>query len=77
MATNERISTDPTIMGGKACIRGTRMTVGAILSLLAEGWSEDRLLTEYPYLKPEDIRAALGYAAWRLEEREQPLADAS
>ncbi len=77
MTTSERITRDSAVMGGKPCIRGTRVTVGAILSLLAEGWSEEKVLSEYPYLQLEDIRAALAYAAWRVEERELPLADAS
>jgi uncharacterized protein (DUF433 family) len=46
------------------------MTVGTILGLLAAGRSESEILEAYPYLEPEDIRAALGYAAWRVEERE-------
>lgn len=60
-------------MGGKACIRGLRVTVGTILGLLAAGHSRDRILQAYPYLEPADIDAALAYAAWRLEEREESL----
>ncbi len=60
-------------MGGKPCIRGLRMTVGAILGLLAAGQSRERILHAYPYLEPDDVDAALAYAAWRLEEREEPL----
>lgn len=63
-------------MGGKACIRGTRVTVGTVLGLLASGHSESRILADYPYLTAEDLRAALAYGAWRVEEREVPLADA-
>ena len=48
-------------------------TVGTILGLLASGKSRERILQAYPYLEPEDIDAALAYAAWRLEEREEPL----
>lgn len=69
----ERISHDPSVMGGKPCVRGTRVTVGAVLGLLASGKSRERILEAYPYLAPEDIDAALAYAAWRLEEREEPL----
>lgn len=69
----ERITHDPAVMGGKPCIRGLRITVGTILGLLARGKSRERILEAYPYLEPADIDAALGYAAWRLEEKEEPL----
>src|SRR5438128_297603 len=65
----ERITHSPTIMGGKPCIRGLRVTVGTILGLLASGKSRERILQAYPYLEPQDIDAALAYAAWRLEGR--------
>ena len=58
-----RITHDPAVMGGSPCIRGLRVTVGTVVGLLAA----------YPYLEPEDIRAALSYAAWRAEEMELPL----
>lgn len=63
-----RITNDPAVMGGKPCIRGLRVTVGAILGLLASGQSEAEILAAYPYLEQLDIRAALSYAAWRAEE---------
>ena len=69
----DRITHDFAIMGGKPCIRGLRVTVGMILSILATGESRDRILQAYPYLEPQDIDAALAYAAWRMEEREEPL----
>ena len=69
----ERITHDPAVMGGKPCIRGLRVTVGTVLGLLASGKSRQRILEAYPHLEPEDIDAALAYAAWRLEEREEPL----
>ena len=69
----ERITLDPAVMGGKACIRGLRVTVGTILGLLAAGKSRERILQAYPYLEAEDIEASLAYAAWRLEEREESL----
>ncbi len=69
----ERITLDPAVMGGKPCIRGLRVTVGTILGLLASGKSRERIFQAYPYLEPEDIDAALAYAHWRLEEREEPL----
>ena len=65
-----RITLDPDVMGGKPCIRGLRVTVGTILGLLSAGRSEDEILSAYPYLEREDIRAALAYATWRMEERE-------
>ncbi len=68
-----RITHDPAVMGGKPCIRGLRVTVGMILGLLAAGQTRERILQAYPYLEPEDIDAALAYAAWRLEEREEAL----
>ena len=68
-----RITNNPQVMGGKPCIRGLRVTVGTIVGLVASGYSDDRILALYPYLEPEDIRAALSYAAWRSEEIELPL----
>ena len=73
MRAFDRISIDPGVMGGKACIRGTRVTVGTVVGLLAAGRSPDGILDAYPYLEPEDIDQSLAYAAWRLEEREVPL----
>ena len=70
----ERITHNPLVMGGKPCIRGMRVTVGTIVGLLASGHSNEKILQMYPYLEPEDIPAALSYAAWRLEESELPLA---
>ena len=61
-------------MGGKACVRGLRVTVGMILNLLAAGRSREEILKAYPYLEPGDIDESLAYAAWRVEEREVPLA---
>jgi len=69
-----RITLDPTVMGGKACIRGMRVTVGMVLGLLAAGHTRDEILRACPYLEPGDIDQSLAYAAWRLEEREVPLA---
>ncbi|MFN3835110.1 MAG: DUF433 domain-containing protein [Glycocaulis sp.] len=59
----DRITTDPSVMGGQPCVRGLRMRVGDILDLLASGMSSDEILADYPYLETEDIRAALAYAA--------------
>ncbi len=66
--TFDRITLDPKQMGGKPCIRGLRVTVSTVLGLLASGHDRQRILAAYPYLEPEDIDAALKYAAWRLEE---------
>lgn len=69
----ERITFDPNIMGGKPCIRGLRVTVGTIIGLIASGHSTTEILQAYPYLQDEDIREALEYAEWRVEEIEVPL----
>ena len=73
MRTLDRITIDPAVMGGKACIRGMRVTVGTVVGLLASGRSPADILESYPYLEQEDIEQSLAYAAWRLEEREVPL----
>jgi uncharacterized protein (DUF433 family) len=72
----DRITQRPDTMGGKACIRGMRVTVGMIVGQIGAGRNVDELLAEYPYLEREDILQALRYAAWRAEEREVVLADA-
>lgn len=61
----ERIVLDPEVRFGKPTIRGTRITVGDVLSYLASGNSEDEILGDFPELKREDIRACLAYAADR------------
>ena len=68
-----RITLNPDVMAGKACIRGLRVTVGTVVGLLAAGRSAEEILSAYPYLEREDIDQSLAYAAWRLEEREVPL----
>jgi uncharacterized protein (DUF433 family) len=60
-------------MGGKPCIRGLRVTVGTVVGLLASGHSSVEILKLYPYLEEEDLREALAYAAWRVEEIELPF----
>ncbi len=57
-----RITFDPAVMSGKACIRGLRVTVGTVVGLLAAGRSHEEILKAYPYLEPEDIDQALAYA---------------
>ena len=68
-----RITFDPAVMGGKACIRGLRVTVGTVVGLLAAGRSPEEILKAYPYLEREDIDQALAYAALRVEERKVEL----
>jgi len=68
-----RITRDPSVMGGKPCIRGMRVTVGTVVGLVASGRTRDEILRQYPYLEAEDIAEALSYAAWRAEEVEVPL----
>jgi uncharacterized protein (DUF433 family) len=70
----DRVTFNPTVMGGKPCLRGMRVTVGMIVGLFAAGRAEGEILKAYPYLEAADLRAALAYAAWRSEERELPLA---
>jgi uncharacterized protein (DUF433 family) len=62
-----RINFNSEIMGGKPCIRRMRVTVGTIVGLVASGKTVDEVLSDYPYLKREDILEALSYAAWRAE----------
>ena len=69
----ERISVDPLICHGKACIKGTRIMVSVILDNLAAGISQDEILKSYPSLKPEDIQAAIAYAAELTRERLVPV----
>ena len=72
----DRISQQPDVMGGKACIRGMRVTVGSLVGQIGAGRSIDEVLGDYPYLEREDLMQALRYAAWRAEEREVTLAGA-
>ncbi len=76
METLDRITQQPGVMAGKACIRGMRVTVGMIVGQIAAGRGIDELLREYPYLEREDVVQALRYAAWRADEREVLLASA-
>lgn len=59
----ERISVDPDVCHGKPCFKGTRVMLSIVLDSLAEGSTLEEILKDYPTLKPEDIRAALAYAA--------------
>jgi len=73
----ERITFNLGVMGGRACIRGMRVTVALILNLVANGMSIEEILDAYPYLEAEDIRQALRYAAWLAEESVYELERAS
>jgi len=73
MRNLKRITFDPNVMGGKPTIRGLRVTVGMIIGLIAAGHNNEEILKAYPYLEADDIREALTYAAWRVEEIELPL----
>ena len=59
----DRITFDPNVMGGRACIRGMRITVSLILNLVADGMTPEEIIEAYPYLEPEDIHQSLQYAA--------------
>jgi uncharacterized protein (DUF433 family) len=69
----ERITFDQNVMGGKACIRGMRVTVALVVNLVANGMSAEEIIAAYPYLEPDDIRQALQFAAWLAEETVHPV----
>ena len=74
MDWRERIESSEQVLSGKPVIRGTRLAVEFIVGLLAEGWSEDAILQNYPGLASADIRACLAYAAGLLRtEQVLPL----
>ena len=68
MENFDRITFDPNLMGGRACIRGLRVTVALVLNLFANGMTAKQIIEEYPYLEEEDIRQVLQYAAWLADE---------
>ena len=70
-----RITQNPSVMGGKPCIRGMRVTVGMIVGQIGDGVSVEELLTDYPYLQGEDIMQALRYAAALSQWRDVSLAE--
>ena len=76
MGQLDRITQQPDVMGGKACIRGMHVTVGMVVGQVGAGHSVDEIIADYPYLEREDVMQALRYAAWRSEEREVILASA-
>jgi len=69
----KRISHDVNIMGGKACIAGTRITVGMILLQISEGVTPRELMIEYPQLVEADVEEALRYAAWTVGAKEETI----
>jgi len=73
----DRITYDPHVMGGKACIRGLRITASLVVNLVANGMSDSEILKAYPYLEADDIRQSLKYAAWLAEESILPSEAAS
>jgi len=73
----DRITFDPNVMGGRACLRETRVTVSLVINLFANGMSTEEIIEAYSYLEPEDLREALRYAAWLAEESVHSLEPAS
>ena len=71
--TLDRIGSTPGVVSGKPRIKGTRVTVGAILGQLAVGHTVEEVLRDYPYIQREDVLAALQFAAWRAQEEEVEL----
>jgi len=69
----ERITYDLNIMGGRACIRGMRITVSQIVNLVANGMTTSEVIRDYPYLEEEDVHQALRYAAQLTEEEVHPI----
>lgn len=71
---DDRITIDPKILVGKPVIRGTRIAVEFVIDLLAEGWSNQQILSNYPHLVPQDITACLRYAGSMMkQERVYPI----
>lgn len=68
----DRITFDPQIMRGRACVRGMRITVSLVVNMVANGMSTEEILKEYPDLEAEDIRQALQYAAFLTQEEILP-----
>ena len=69
----DRITRDPVVMGGRACIRDMRVTVAMLVAQIAAGRTIDDIVGDYPYIESEDVRQALTYAAWLADEREVSL----
>ena len=71
----DRITYTPEIMGGKACIRGLRVTVGMVVGQIGAGRSIEQVLADFPYLDREDVLQAIRYAARLTEARDLMIAD--
>lgn len=69
----DRITFDPSVMAGRACIRGLRVTVSLIINLVANGMTPEEIVAAYPYLEVEDVHQALRYAAWLAQESLMPI----
>ena len=69
----DRITFNPMVMGGRACIRGMRITVGTVLGLVAANRSRTEILALYPYLEDEDITQSLRYAKWMADDKDLPI----
>lgn len=69
----ERITTDPEVLAGVPCIRGMRVPVATVVSMVADGMTTEEILADFPYLEAEDVTEALRYAAEAVRERELPL----
>ena len=69
----DRITFDSNLMGGRATVRGMRITVGLVLNLVSNGMTAEQIIKEYPALEAEDIRQSLQYAAWLADETVQAL----
>jgi len=72
VSTLDRIEVDPAVCQGQPTIRGTRITVGVILRMLAAGEAVEDVLEAYPALEEDDIRQAMQYAAWKASEQSRP-----
>ncbi|MCA0241947.1 MAG: DUF433 domain-containing protein [Proteobacteria bacterium] len=75
MDWRDRIVSNPDILVGKPCVKGTRLSVELILGWLAQGWTHEMVLASYPQLGRDDILAALGFAAEKLREESYALLD--
>lgn len=73
MSRFDRITFDPHLMGGRACIRGMRITVSLVVNLIANGMKNEEIIEAYPDLELADLHQALQYVAWLAEEQIQPL----
>jgi uncharacterized protein (DUF433 family) len=68
----DRITFDPKILGGRACVRGLRIPVSLLVGQVAHGASQEEILKDYPDLEPDDLRQAMEYAAWLAKEEIHP-----